>query len=94
MALTRKRRDSDSQAAVTIVKVFGSNVDFAVHLVFKGNSATVTVGLAVGPFYFPLPPKDLGSGVANAINQLLNLRSFVKNLLDNTKNIITALLAQ
>lgn len=90
MALTRKRRNSDSQAAVTIVKLFGANVDFAVHLVVTGNSATVTVGLAVGPFYFPLPPKDLGSGVATAINQLLNLRSIVKNLLDNTKNVITA----
>ena len=90
VAKTRKRRDSDSKADITIANVFGANVDFIVDLAVRGNDATATVDLAVGPFAFQIAQRDLGSGVANAINQLLNLRTIAKNLLDNTKNIVAA----
>lgn len=80
----RKRRDSDSPQAVNIATIFGAKVDFIVDLITRSDSATASLNLRISTFEFAVAQKDLGESVAHSINQILNLRSFVKKLLDNT----------
>lgn len=85
-ALTRKRRDSDSKTTIPIAKLFETDVNLAVELLVKNDSAIATVGLEIGSHDFPIASKSFGSKVANAITIILKVRKYVKMVLDDTKD--------
>ena len=85
---SRGRSTRTITSTITLMRLFSAPVDLKTFLYLQRDSLETYLYLAVAFFQAPIAERKFGADVASVIWKVLNLRSMVKNTLENTKTTV------